>query len=95
MLDTDLLEMNGQEVDEKTAIKFGLLKDYCIHDVKETDRQINIRTELENKVEQAIFTLYKDLVTLNLIHHDFILGDRRLKKNIKLEKQLERYMRRK
>lgn len=62
------------------------------YNLREDDTQAEIRINLEIGVKQKILDLYQSLVILNTIHDDCLLGDRRKKKNIKLEKQLSRYM---
>lgn len=67
-----------------------------INDVKyimaETPRQVSIRTNLEHSVYKLVHKLYEDLITLNLIHDDPIKGKGVKKKNKKLEKALEKYI---
>lgn len=67
-----------------------------INDVKyiiaETPKQIEIRTELECSVYKLVHKLYEDLLTLNWIHDDPIKGKGVKKKNKKLEKALEKYL---
>ena len=56
-------------------------------------RQFEIRTEQEETVEKKAIDLYGELVVLNLIHNGgILLGDRRKKKNIRLEKALRKYV---
>ena len=67
-----------------------------INDVKyiiaETPKQIEIRTSLEHSVHKLVHKLYEDLLTLNWIHDDPIKGKGAKKKNKKLEKALEKYL---
>jgi hypothetical protein len=58
----------------------------------ETSKQIEIRTDLEHSVYKLVHKLYEDLTILNWIHDDPIKGRGAKKKNRKLEKALEKYL---
>lgn len=58
----------------------------------ETPRQVSIRTNLEHSVYKLVHKLYEDLIILNCIHEDPIKGKGAKKKNKKLEKALEKYL---
>jgi len=60
--------------------------------ITEDALQSNIRINLERTIEDKVLELYADIVALNHIHNDILLGDRRKKKNIKLEEQLKKYI---
>lgn len=60
--------------------------------ITENAEQSNIRINLERTIEDEVLELYADVVALNHIHNDILLGDRRKKKNIKLEEQLKKYI---
>lgn len=67
-----------------------------LNDVKyittETPKQIEIRTDLEHSVYKLVHKLYEDLTILNWICDDPIKGKGAKKKNKKLEKALEKYL---
>lgn len=60
--------------------------------ITENAEQSNIRINLEKTIEDEVLELYIYVVALNHIHNDILLGDRRKKKNIKLEKHLKKYI---
>jgi len=60
--------------------------------IAETPTQVSIRTNLEHSVYKLVHKLYEDLITLNWIHDDPIKGKGAKKKNKKLEKALEKYL---
>lgn len=60
--------------------------------VKETPKQIEIRTSLEHSVYKLVHKLYEYLIILNYIHDEPIKGKGAKKKNKKLEKALEKYI---
>jgi hypothetical protein len=61
--------------------------------IPEDAKQYEIRSELETNVEKKVLDLFRDLFALNMIHNGgTVFGDNRKKKNIKLEKALEKYL---
>jgi hypothetical protein len=61
--------------------------------IPEDAKQYEIRSELETNVEKKVLDLFQDLFVLNMIHNGgIVFGDNRKKKNIKLEKALEKYL---
>ena len=65
---------------------------YIKYITAKTPKQTEIETSLEHSVYKLVHKLYEDLTTLNWIHDDPIKGKGVKKKNKKLEKALEKYL---
>ena len=62
-------------------------------EITEDAKQYEIRSGLETNVEIKVLDLFNDLFVLNMIHNGgTVFGDKRKKKNIKLEKALRKYL---